>query len=542
MLASLSKTYEYFNSRVYANYFSAESAGNYVALHVDDDFIAAVAAELNHSLNSFLETVARDLQSDWSLLIHRRLVEKPTYFALIAVQMYAAYLMDKQEEYGEAAYNPRLCQLLKIEQYQLQQLYSSFQDQLWKDFGSWCHANGFSVQLPSKRSGAGRYTQYPLSQALLNRKDLKQLPFIFDYVGLRSGESLFFSDFMDLLRHADKHPRVTTHYMKVKRRVHENGMETPFYQQIFSYYHNWDGLLPELEEADPKPYAFRSHQSANFLLTTDDVCSEVIVRDDNDRAVHTQTLDDPSALTKLQRSYRVLQDGMLFFAASTDYDEQWENQRYLERNRDCQIIAPKSKQVVKRLGLVDEDISIISNECFDIVRFFLSDQMVLDEAFETACFRRPQVRLKGGLKLSRRQWLLGAGPLLYFLQAGDYFLNGQKISVDEGEIYSYSDCQPGRYALKHKDHSPLVFLVEAAKEQSTIPLPATGWRINTETKKWVPGHSDFNLSGLFFIAPSDRSAISPIRNWITANATPKNEVHSILIINALNRARHGNTR
>jgi hypothetical protein len=537
-LASLSKTYEHFNTRIYTTFFSSESAGNFVGVHVDDDFIAAVASELTLSVEGFLEIVARDVQSDWSIHIHRRLVEKPMYLGLIAMQMYAAYLMDKNDEYGEAAYNPRLCQLLRIEEHQLQQLYREYQDPLWKGFGTWCGTNGFIVQLPLMRRGPGRYTQYPLTQALLNRKDLKRLPYVFDYVGLRCAESLFFTDFMDLLRHADKHPRVTTHYLKVKKRVLYSGMEIPFYQQIFAYYHSWDGLLPEFEEVDSDQYPSSNHQGGNFQLTTDNACSEIIIRDDQDTAVNAQSLDDPMALTKLQRTYRVLQNGMLFFTASTDYEDLWENQRYLERDRHCQIIAPKSKQVAKMLG-PNENILLYSNNYFDVARFYYSDNLVLDEAFDNCFFRRPQVRLKGGLKLSRRQWLYGAGPLLYFLQAGDYYLNGQKLSFQAEEVYSCAESVPGRYALKHKDHSPVVFYIEEAREQSGVTLPVTGWQINAQTNTWAPGKTDFTLSGLLFIVISDGTVSTPFREWITANTDPKNQPHTILTINILNRARYG---
>lgn len=41
----LSKTCEHFNTRIYTTFFSSESAGNYVVVHGDDDFIATVASD-----------------------------------------------------------------------------------------------------------------------------------------------------------------------------------------------------------------------------------------------------------------------------------------------------------------------------------------------------------------------------------------------------------------------------------------------------------------------------------------------------------------
>jgi hypothetical protein len=523
---------------------SKTASGNFVSLPVDNDFIRRIAIEIGLSAGQLLRSVARSLADDWTQFIENQQPLIPRYLGLIAVQLYAAYLMDDQnenneEEFSENAYNPRLFQLLEIKSYQLQQLLAMHQDRLWESFSNWCSEAGFHLQLPEKREGPHRYSRYPLSQTMLNSHDLKQLGFVFDYVGLQAGESLFFEDFMDLLHLSDKLPRVTPHYLRVKEKAYAKNQLTAFYRQIFDYYNQWDGSLPDVDETDDETYTFRSHRGGDFLLSIQPPWHEITVCGSFDNVIERQSLEDPLALDKLQQTYRLLQKGMLFFVSSTNYEDYWECQRYLEWDKDCLIIAPRTMPLEKILTPIPH-LDIYSNHpYFHFIRIHLSKGSQSNETFETAFIRRSPVKLEGGLKLNRTNWLHGAGPLLCFQLTGNYYINGQKIEAFEGERRSCVEYPPGKYIVKHKDHSPVNFTILEATEQEIPPALGIGWKLRRDGGYWDPAEKDYAIFGFYIAVLEQRSPSQPIRAWIEANKSKQFHSHPILTINAINRSLHG---
>jgi len=543
-LPNPSQPYDHLNKRIYEEFLSETASGNFVSLPIDNDFVHRIAIEIGLSADQLLQSVASTVAGDWKPFIEFQQPSIPQYLGLIAIQLYAAYMMDNQnenndEEYSEKAYNPRLCQLLRIESHQLQQLLAKYQDRLWGSFSNWCSEVGFYFHLPEKREGPHRYTRYPLSQALLNSHDLKRLGFVFDYVGLQAGESLFFEDFMNLLHLSDKHPRVTPHYLRVKERAFAKNQLAAFYHQIFDYYNQWDGSLPDLEEADIETYAFRAHPGGNFYLSIERPWLAITVSDSYDNVIERQSLEDPLALDKLQQSYRILRKGMLFFVASPTYEDHWECQRYLERDNDCLIIAPKTVPLEKMLGTIPY-IDIHSHHpYFYFIQIHLLEGMKLDLTFEDAFIRRSPVKLEGGLKLTRTHWLHGAGPLLCFRLSDNYYINGQKIEVLEGERRSYADYPPGNYIIKHKDYSPVHFTIQEATEREIPPTPGIGWKLARDGGYWDPTEKDYAIFGFCIAVLTQASLGQPIRDWIEANKSKNYQAHPIITIKAINRSLHG---
>jgi len=211
--------YKIFNKAIHDHFFSKIHKGEYVIFSVDETIIDLLCINNDIDRQQLFLAITQLFRNDWSFIFTLNKAGAPNFFGFIGIQVYAAYLMHTDDQYSASAYNPRLCQLLQIEQPELQTFYSKFQDKIWQELKKWGEEKGYPIHLPQKKKGKGRYVQYPLSQALLNKEDLGKIPLLFDKAGLKSFEQLSFKDFTAIISKVDNGRFLTDHYYKIKEQL-----------------------------------------------------------------------------------------------------------------------------------------------------------------------------------------------------------------------------------------------------------------------------------------------------------------------------------
>lgn len=134
---------------------------------------------LKRGVNNQASLIFRELQDDWYYLTNNDPKNNiPKCFGLVALQCYAAYLMENDESATEYKYNSRLSTLLEITNLHDGSKYGSgsisTQDEIWKRAKHFLEKQQIVIDIPKERERKDRYIQYPLSQVIFNKEDLKK--------------------------------------------------------------------------------------------------------------------------------------------------------------------------------------------------------------------------------------------------------------------------------------------------------------------------------------------------------------------------------
>jgi hypothetical protein len=529
--------YTQFNNTVYETFFTEEQKGALLILTIDEEFISATVKRFQLESSEFFDKIALYLSQDWTYIINRKSLSYPNYLGLIAIQIYAAHLMDEDTSggagYGENAYNPKLSGLLKVSLPILQALYSTSQEVLWNKFERWCNANGYEIVVPVVRTGARRYTQFPLSQAILNKKDLRQLDTLFRHVGLRPGENFHISDFTNLIRNADVYPYITKHYSKVKERLFAEGQCDVFYRQVFYHFNQWEETDSAVPLGDFSSSRFSQEKPVDFECKISHDLKSIDIVGPRNKPIRSYELCSSKALQSLYSDFRIGNNGCVVFVENTIYEEEWISQRYIDRNSPFLLIVERSNYSRRIRVAFGEYLKVIPNQNFDIFQGIIPEHAVLEDELCSILVKKVHVKLVGGLRLENKIWMEGAGPTLHLLQDGPIWINGDRIS--DQESISCTEFMPGRYAIKHRDYSPRVFYIQAPNDIDHQLTIDKGWRFSS----WTYTQENNDLLGLYVKEKEDNFDFGSIRNWALAKAGMFKGFQSSINIKALNRAANG---
>ncbi len=168
-------TYTEFNRWCYNYYIHHNKDSEYGSLFIPpsdiDEFLGRDNAQD--------PIIFSEINNDWSYFLKTDKSENAIIkvFGIIALQCYAAYLMENDNINSKNEYRARLIKLLNIvtpnEKDKYGEGQTSTQDKIWKHAREFLKKDNIIINIPSERSGAGRYTQYPRSQVIFNKEDLK---------------------------------------------------------------------------------------------------------------------------------------------------------------------------------------------------------------------------------------------------------------------------------------------------------------------------------------------------------------------------------
>ena len=106
----------------------------------------------------------------------------PKFFGLLALQCHAAFIMHNDGLVTAANFRNRFIELVGISSgIHLNSLFAetydgnlNIQEKIWVSAKSYFKKKNIILEIPEKKSYAGRNTQFPQSQCVLNYEDLKE--------------------------------------------------------------------------------------------------------------------------------------------------------------------------------------------------------------------------------------------------------------------------------------------------------------------------------------------------------------------------------
>lgn len=189
--------YSKFNQWVYEYYISNCIPNELNTLSIPSSEIENFAFENDIMLNNFFELNRRS----WINLLKIN-NEIPQYFGLIALQCLAAFKMQNKNGITAANYKDRLAEIIGISIYSdLNSFFSEdfdnnfkIQEKIWYSAKAFFDNKNIKIEIPKIAVNAGRFTQFPKSQIILNYEDLKEYVNFFKLVN-KEFESIAFEDF-----------------------------------------------------------------------------------------------------------------------------------------------------------------------------------------------------------------------------------------------------------------------------------------------------------------------------------------------------------
>ena len=234
---SLGDIFRTFCKYVDERIFPEENAGTYVAFVVDQSFIDEFCKIYAVKESLLMDAVRESLYS-----YHR---DSLFVKGMLAIQLYAASKRANDGFITEKNYRERLSQVLDWDINDLQYWMQEYQEDIWKSLYDWCDKHYFQITKCQKRTGTGRYVQYPVNQALrvFTDEDLKYIAACFVNKKLSPGEDIQKRDFRKLIGKYDILQSVVTNHGRL---VIQNSIsDEDYYNQIYNFFLRWDGKFKE---------------------------------------------------------------------------------------------------------------------------------------------------------------------------------------------------------------------------------------------------------------------------------------------------------
>lgn len=509
---------------------------------VDESVITNFCIEFNLTSKELQDEIAEKFPgyyNEWSLAFKKK-NKIPNFFGLIAIQIYNAFLMRNEGYYTENAYRGRLADYLKIYDERLDVLFRDYQDNLWQELKKWATTNNYLLEIPDIGWGKGRYIQYPLSQAILNQEDLKKIPSLFKSVGLKFHELLSFKDFKNLIGNSENHDNCTPHYLRVKNKLNEQGKEKLLYYQIFEFFNNkWDGNYPLDEQNEKTKIVNKNEGETNDLYLSKDL--KTITLFNNNKPIKEFLVEKNNLFNSINQFYKLRYDEILIFIKDRAYND-FSEIRYLETENTYIIICKMYSNpyaLIKKLDSNYRDYSNTKYGIFEIKTLNKNSEHYYWKSFFSS-EKRPY-SFDFGLKLSRKTWMVGAGPSIRFDKKTEAWLNGEKLDfTDENYLFSLKDYPVGTYKFKMVGFSPDSF--EIKEPEIFACLNNYGWKVNEKESSWEITYGNYQISGFSTIFPIKQEQAS-VRTWVSAlNQKSNTKRNSSIVINAIKQSKYGITK
>ena len=554
--------YRQFNNYIKEHFFKPENIGETVVLSVDETVVDGFCK--NHDIKEDIlrEEIRRLFSKDWSFALGKEAnlhgqqefllfnsseavvnsSDIPLFFGFIAIQVYIASLMEESDNLSDRQYNPRLCEYLGYGQniQMLENQYANYQETIWNDLRDWAHQEGFEFEIPSKRKYAGRYVQYPLCHCLLNAEDLKHLPNLFQAVGLKPFESICFEDFKHLVSYRSRGEGLTNHFYKVKERLELSNTVKYLYHQVYNFYVNWrgDNSCPVITEGEKNTneYDISAEKQNVILYANQELTKLTVLNDDSEGEVLSVLyVDRPNMFIELEDFYKKFHKTRLFLVKNESNGE-WEDERFLDERKDFIVILDRHKSNESLRKNLSKEFNEVDNKHYWIYKIS-SEHGKVNALKYFYTKSKKNYNIQNGLKLSRKVWMVGAGPEIVFDSYMDVWLDRKKIEFkDEKYIYDCRELEVGSYELRVKNFTPYKIIIEEPKVMTVER--STGWHISKEKLSWEIDSSDYNVVGLHYNFPCLIENAS-VLEWCSAIKGDKVDINKSIVINAIKRSKHG---
>ncbi|WP_447767890.1 hypothetical protein [Sphingobacterium faecium] len=398
-------------------------------------------------------------------------LEIPIYFGLIALQCLAASSMENSErvfpfELNEKAIKisagnfwSRFCDITGIEKEGLLNLYVELknnvpiQEVIWESVGRFLKDSlEFQLTIPSNIKGPGRYIQFPKSQVVLNKEDLKEIANkvlvrldLEDAISEEQFNRLFHKEFLS-----------HTFYRNNNKINYQGSTRDIFLKQVFNYYNSgeWNVLSPQNEKSI-------RHRKNNYVIE--------FSLSGNIHFYHQ--------MTEIHHPCEVFKGGEVYIFEKVAGSEEFEQSSLFSLNAELIIVSTSPLKMGYVVNHQHIGLNIVrchfNNE--NDIPFLLKDRLrkTRDEI---------PVYLKG-IRLGHTwQYIQNFGPEIigadYSILYTDFTNTKEQLILEE---YDSLNCKPGLYTVRVAGFTSLRFIVLEQKEISLHRENEVGLKLNSFT-------------------------------------------------------------
>ena len=424
------KEYSEFNLWVFRYYCDRNSRGDDGCLAID---------EFDYKDSGFEGEFFREInQGNWSKLLRKDTnYNIPLFFGLIGLQCLAATMVEERRIRDTFLEISGIQDVLQWDAF-CKELVSGepVQDIIWKSLKSYLEREEkIHVELPEKqRSGPHRYINYPKSQVVLNRDDLKEFKsFLNNLHKRKQGQAISLSDFQHEV------DGITYSFRRKNNKNQEllsNTERKIRLRQIFNYYNSDSWMSDELKK---RTYD-RIYQASYTLIREN---GNITILDSQNNICSPRNVLETS---RYNNKY-------CFFRRDDVFSNEFALVDYLEYNWEYIILY--RKMVVFSNWTLGEEVPCHDDEQLGFRLICYGESGPVQPKFFLDYFRKSEVIRLVGLRIGRKNHFLeNVGPQIETSEHYTVYKDNQRI-----EDYDPNNCSHGYYQVKCPNYSDVRFRV-----------------------------------------------------------------------------------
>lgn len=510
-------SYSKFNLWVYYYYINNCIPTQINSLSIPISEIDGFVAEYDINLDDFKEI---NYQS-WSYLLKEK-EGIPQYFGLIALQCLAAFKMQNQNGITAANFKVRFADLIGV--IDVNELNSFFaeefdfefkvQEKIWLSAQAFFKNKDVKIILPEITRYAGRFTQFPKSQIVLNYEDLKEYNSFFTIIN-NEFESISFQDFKKY--YLNEISNFKNNFSRENNTKNDNQwseIELKIkLKQIFDFYCSDDWMIKN-ENLSCKNVILNKNYIIKFSP------SGLLLYDDN-----YNELDRLNSLIMNKR--------FMIFKENKNYPNEYESVNSISLNDNNILLIYKSAANQKEIRDSNNVFLPLDyeNEKHNILIFEIRNSDTLPDFLKNKLISVYPIVLKGFKVSGEKKYFVNHPPKIYLNKDIIYYIFYNNKRIDNDEMN-----RVGKYTIKINGYSNYNF--------ELVELPILNYSINDKMKSLEFNSLDYKdeemgcINGLL-LKYNDNVKIESltINNWIkTINGSKINSESQLLkmIVNSRN--------
>lgn len=458
---------------------------------------------------------------DWSKLLLQETNKIPKYFGLIALQCYAASMMqdDGISNTGINDYQTRFIGVSGITN--IQELQGKFkfefmgnpiQEKIWIEAKKFLSKIDFEILIPDQSKGAGRYVQYPKKQVVLNQEDLKEYFNLFEVIKEKF-DVISFSEFKKYFKNNfNKYQFKRRNNLINNRSEIENNIKV---KQIFDFYcsDNWRDLKKEL------PINKEKGIQTNYILSYNEFVENKIklFKGESSEICFSRSLFEKNSIK-----------GIVFFKKSEEYNNEYDFINYLEEGKEYILVTNNkfSSTILKKITENFTDIEYEFGE-YSFYKGIIDRTKVPIEFIEILKESYPLEIV--GVKISQKRQYLKSYP--------PFILNSKNVNYKIIPDYNLSDPNIGNYKIRVPGFSNLNFEIVENPYLNSVVYPRN---IGLKLKDLNIVENNFDVQGLQYFGKEEfKKENLNINNWIKAQTRKTKIETSNIILKSIIKSKYG---
>lgn len=460
--------------------FSEDNIGTSVSFVVDNALIIEFCKKNGITERILMNAVSSRLYSYSRDIKHIK--------GILAIQLYAASKRANSGGITVKNYRDRLSQVLDWDINDLQRWMKEHQEDYWETFYYWCDTHYFYVAKCKRKTGAGRYVQYPVMQSLcvFTEEDMKHIACAFVDANLQPGEDISEYDFWrNIHKNGIQRYFRTSHSKDVQM---NSRTDDDYLRQIFNYYLRWDGEYKTGYNSQVKKQE-GTEKDEFFYLNAD--FSQLQMRNSKLSLLRQFELEKIK-ITDAMRAFHFKHKGLILFKKDDIYDGYWQETRYIESGEEGIAVvfnAQCSHSIVHRHDLL---IKKFANVSVYIVKESLTTQNLYTQ--------KRFFSLQGGLKVGRLIYLSGAGPMLWLTKKSKFWVDGQSMENSIPDVgMDLSTLGVGSHTVRFPNFKKIELEIVTPKADPPKWLDQYNtWSMDQNSNQWDSVKQPNGIIGLDF--------------------------------------------